>query len=85
MWIFDPRGQHAYKPLRIRPEQASHSLLLHLAKWSMAEDYTTGNSWWLFRDLQESDSYADHYLSLSIYSLVYKTAAIITCSSDSVL
>lgn len=42
MWIVDPYGQQAQKPLRKTQEQTSPSFLPHLAKWRMAEDWTTG-------------------------------------------
>lgn len=88
VWLFNSHGQHASKPLRMRREQASHSLLRQLAKWSMAEDCTTGSSWWLFGDLEGLETCTDHYLSLSIYSLVYRQwplLALLTCYSASVL
>lgn len=88
VWIFDPRGQHAQKPLRMRSEQTSHSLLRQLAKWSVSGDCTTGSSWWLFGDLEGPETCTDHYLSLSIYSLVYRhwpLLALIACYSASVL
>lgn len=60
MWIFHPYGQQDLKPLRKAQEQTSHSFLPHLAKWRMAEDWTTGQEtstdhsdlWTLLNSLQ---------------------------------
>lgn len=59
-----------FLPPRMREERTTHSRL-QFAKWSVANDCTTGSSWWKFRDLGAHETCTDHYLSPSIYGLAY--------------